>query len=152
LKTMAHNLGLDANVQFVGYLDRATTLLDCYRAGDVFVFSSRTETQGLVLLEAMALGVPVVAIAEMGAIDILEAGQGALVAPAEERAFSEAVCKLLESPSLRRQLAAEGLRYSARWGAALQAQRLADFYAGVLRGRTITAPAKPPAPACKSAL
>jgi glycosyltransferase involved in cell wall biosynthesis len=151
LKTIAHGLGLGANVQFVGYLDRATTLLDCYRAGDVFVFSSRTETQGLVLLEAMALGVPVVAIAEMGAIDILEAGEGALVAPAEERAFADMVCRLLASPSLRRQLAADGRQYAERWDAAVQAQRLADFYAGVLRGKAVTTLAKPPAPACKTA-
>ena len=134
LKKIARSLDLDANVLFIGYLDRTTTLLDCYCAGDVFVFSSRTETQGLVLLEAMALGLPVVAIAEMGAIDILEAGQGAVVAPADEHAFSDAICRVLDSPSLRRQLAAEGRRYSARWDAALHAQRLADFYAGIVRG------------------
>ncbi len=137
LKSMAHKMRLDANVQFVGYLDRATTLLDCYRAGDVFVFASRTETQGLVLLEAMALGVPVVAIAEMGAKDILDAGLGALIAPPEEGAFSDAVCRLLDSPSLRRQLADEGRRHAACWDAASQAQRLVDFYAGVLRGNPL---------------
>jgi glycosyltransferase involved in cell wall biosynthesis len=70
----------------------------------------------------------------MGAMDILDAGLGALVAPAEERAFADTVCRLLDSPSLRRQLAGEGLRYAARWDAASQAQRLADFYADVLRG------------------
>jgi len=141
LKSITHKMRLDANVQFIGYLDRATTLLDCYRAGDVFVFSSRTETQGLVLLEAMALGVPVVAIAEMGAMDILEAGQGALIAPPEKREFADAVCRLIDSPSLRRQLAGEGLRHAARWDAASQAQRLADFYADVLRGIPIAAAA-----------
>jgi glycosyltransferase involved in cell wall biosynthesis len=141
LKNIAYRLGLDANVQFLGYLDRATTLLDCYRAGDVFVFSSRTETQGLVLLEAMALGVPVVAIAEMGAIDILEAGEGAVIVPADEQAFADAVCSLLDSPSLRRRLAAEGIQYAARWDAAPQAQRLADFYAEVLRGSADSIPA-----------
>lgn len=40
--------GLAESVCFVGYLDRATALLDCYRAADVFVFASPTETQGLV--------------------------------------------------------------------------------------------------------
>ena len=133
LKRIAQRLRLEANVQFVGYLDRANALLDCFRAGDVFVFASRTETQGLVLLEAMALGVPVVAIAEMGAIDILEAGEGALVAPPDEQAFAGAVCLLLDSPSLRWRLAAEGPRFAANWDAAPQAQRLVDFYAGVLR-------------------
>ncbi len=133
LKRIAQRLRLEANVQFVGYLDRANALLDCFRAGDVFVFASRTETQGLVLLEAMALGVPVVAIAEMGAIDILEAGEGALVAPPDEQAFAGAVCLLLDSPSLRWRLGAEGRRFAANWDAAPQAQRLVDFYAGVLR-------------------
>jgi len=135
LKTLARRLYLESNVQFVGYLDRATALLDCFRAGDVFVFASRTETQGLVLLEAMALGVPVVAIAEMGATDILEAGNGALSAPPDERAYADTVCLLLDSPSLRRRLAADGRRHAENWDAAPLAQRLADFYSGVLHER-----------------
>lgn len=135
LRSVVHRLGLDANVMFVGYLDRASALLDCFRAGDVFVFASRTETQGLVLLEAMALGVPVVSIAEMGTIDILEAGRGALVAANDEALFAAAVCKLLDSPALRRRLAADGVLYAAEWDAAMQAQRLEKFYAEVLAAR-----------------
>jgi glycosyltransferase involved in cell wall biosynthesis len=60
-------------VRFIGYLDRDTTLLDCYAAGNAFVFASRTETQGLVLLEAMAQGTPVVSTAELGTHSILTA-------------------------------------------------------------------------------
>jgi 1,2-diacylglycerol 3-alpha-glucosyltransferase len=60
----------------VGYLERKTELPSCYCAADVFVFASKTETQGLVLLEAMALGVPVVALAEMGTKDVLQEGAG----------------------------------------------------------------------------
>lgn len=135
LKKVVRRLSLAASVMFTGYLGRATTLLDCFRAGDMFVFASRTETQGLVLLEAMALGVPVVSIAEMGTIDILKAGKGAIVAEPDQEAFADAVCRLLASPALRRRLAAEGVTYAAEWDAAKQAQRLADFYAGVLATR-----------------
>ena len=71
--------GLQACVQFIGYMDRQSELPACYAAADVFVFASRTETQGLVLLEAMAAGLPVVALAEMGTVDILGAGRGAVV-------------------------------------------------------------------------
>src|SRR3569833_1773156 len=63
---MVVRLGLEQDVHFAGYLDRNTGLLDCYAAADVFVFASRTETQGLVLLEAMAQGTPVVSTAELG--------------------------------------------------------------------------------------
>ncbi len=135
LQRSASRLQLDANVLFVGYLDRAEALLDCFRAGDAFVFASRTETQGLVLLEAMALGVPVVALAEMGALDLLENGRGALIAPPDERGFAAQVCRLLDSPALRVNLAAAGRQQAQQWDAARFAQRLAQFYAGVVQAR-----------------
>ena len=65
------------NTLFVGYLDRRGALLDCYRAADVFVFASRTETQGLVLLESLALGVPVVSTAVLGTKEVLRDAAGA---------------------------------------------------------------------------
>ena len=132
LKKIVNERHLEASVMFVGYLERATTLLDCFRAADVFVFASRTETQGLVLLEAMATGAPVVSIAEMGTIDILEAGRGAVVVSHDEDAFAGAVCRLLDSPALRRQLSEEGVRYAAEWDASLKARQLEDFYTGVM--------------------
>ena len=46
LRRLSHRLRLDGHVLFVGYLDRDSDLPDCYRAGDAFVFASRTETQG----------------------------------------------------------------------------------------------------------
>ncbi|MGD9017476.1 MAG: glycosyltransferase, partial [Desulfobacterales bacterium] len=47
IKSLARRLGLGSHILFVGYLDRETSLLDLYSAGDLFVFASRTETQGL---------------------------------------------------------------------------------------------------------
>jgi 1,2-diacylglycerol 3-alpha-glucosyltransferase len=72
LKRRSVELELTEYVRFLGYLDRARTLPDCYAAADVFAFASKTETQGLVLLEAMASGCPVVALSEMGTRDILD--------------------------------------------------------------------------------
>ena len=82
-------------MRFIGYLDRSTELPDCYAAGDAFVFASRTETQGLVLLEAMAQGTPVVSTAELGTRSILTPGCGAFVVPEEEDAFAAAVVEAL---------------------------------------------------------
>ena len=76
-------------MRFIGYLDRDTELPDCYAAGDAFVFASRTETQGLVLLEAMAQGTPVVSTAELGTRSILTPGCGAFVVPEDEAAFAD---------------------------------------------------------------
>src|SRR5258706_310379 len=90
LKAQAGRLGLARDVMFVGYLDRAGALADCYAAAAVFVFASRTETQGLVLLEAMAQGCPVVSTAHLGTASILQSGCGAWVVPEERPAFARA--------------------------------------------------------------
>jgi glycosyltransferase involved in cell wall biosynthesis len=95
-RRLATELGLGANVHFAGYLDRRRELLDCYRAGDLFVFASRTETQGLVLLEAMAQGVPVVSTAHMGTIDILGPGRGCVVVEEQERKFAAEIVRLMD--------------------------------------------------------
>ena len=128
LRRLAEELGLGESVLFVSYLDRRTELLDCYRSGDAFVFASRTETQGLVLLEAMALGVPVVSTAVLGTKDLLAAGRGALVPPEDEAAFAAAIVRLLRDPELRRRLGEEGRALARDWSAERQAERLADLY------------------------
>jgi glycosyltransferase involved in cell wall biosynthesis len=133
LRRQASDLGLDGRVRFVGYLSRDGELRDCYRAADVFVFSSRTETQGLVLLEAMASGVPVVSTAVMGTRDIVLAGRGALVAEEDTEHFAAAVLRLLRDPALRARLGAEGRVYAGEWTAAACARRLLDFYDDVIQ-------------------
>jgi len=131
-KQLAERLGLANNVRFVGYLDREGELLDCYRAGDVFVFASRTETQGLVLLEAMALGTPVVSTAHMGTRDILEAQRGAVIAPDDEQGFADVVERLLRDPDRRRSLADDAVVQAANWSAAAMSERLVGLYETVI--------------------
>ena len=125
-------LGLEDNVLFVGYLRKGEQLRDCYRAADAFVFASRTETQGLVLLEAMALGVPVVALAEMGTCDILDPGQGALVPHDDPADFAALSLRLLRDAALRRRLGEEGREYVQLWTAGAMAERMLDFYQEVV--------------------
>jgi glycosyltransferase involved in cell wall biosynthesis len=128
-------LGIASSVRFAGYLDRASTLLDCYRAADAFVFASRTETQGLVLLESMALGVPVVSTAVMGTRDIVGPGRGALVAQDDEADFAAKVLELLRNRDLRERLAREATAYAAEWSAAATARRMEMLYRTVLARR-----------------
>ncbi len=124
--------GLDDHVQFLGYLDREQALTDCYQAADVFVFASRTETQGLVLLEAMAAGLPVVALAEMGARDVLREGQGCRIARDDVDDFAGKTERILVDVRQRRQLADRGRRYAREWAAPVLAERLAGVYARML--------------------
>jgi 1,2-diacylglycerol 3-alpha-glucosyltransferase len=131
VRQLTARLGLAANVLFVGYLERSGPLLDCYRAANAFVFASRTETQGLVLLEALALGVPVVSTAVMGTADVLRDAAGALIAPEDEIGFARTVGRVLGDADLRRRLAHAGPYDAARWSARALAERLAAVYVEV---------------------
>lgn len=128
LRAQAARLGLGDAVRFTGYLDRHYDLPDCYAAADVFVFASRTETQGLVLLEAMAVGLPVVAFALMGTIDILAPRQGCRVPDEDPAAFADAVVEILSDDALRARLGSEASGYAGSWSDEAMALRLAALY------------------------
>ncbi len=129
LRALVKTLGIENNVQFIGYLDRSTELNACYNAADIFVFSSKSETQGLVLLEAMAQGTPVVAIAELGTASILIEGQGAMIATENESEFAQKVHHLLTNHMQRKQLGECAKKYAhSKWSATTQAERMVKFY------------------------
>ena len=128
LRKLVGQLGLTADVRFVGYLDRDTALLDCYAAASVFAFASRTETQGLVLLEALAQGTPVVSTAELGTKSILAPACGALIAEERKEPFAAAVVQVLRDADLRGLLSAQARTYARGWSSASMAARLAELY------------------------
>ena len=132
LEEEVEKLGLTEQVKFIGYLNRSTELNSCYRAADVFIFSSRTETQGLVLLEAMAQGTPVVSTAELGTRDVLKEGQGVWIAQEDVDDFSEKIIQLWAAEPARLKLGQLGRDYVHEWAAAKQAVRVVGFYQSML--------------------
>jgi glycosyltransferase involved in cell wall biosynthesis len=149
LRRRAAALGLADHVLWLGYLDRRTELADVYCGGDLFAFTSLTETQGLVLLEAMSLGVPVVALAERGTRDLLGAGRGAVAPPADPESFAVAMVGLLRDPERRAQLAAEARALAGEWSAARFAGQLAALYRELALSAPSTSPSPSPAAAAR---
>ena len=135
LKSLEHEvkkMDLSNNVKFIGYLDRHSELNSCYRCADIFIFASRTETQGLVLLEAMAQATPVVSTAELGTRDVLKEGQGVWIAREELADFSDKVISMLKQADARIALGKLGQDYAYGWSASRQAMRMMMFYQTVL--------------------
>jgi phosphatidylinositol alpha 1,6-mannosyltransferase len=128
-------------VIFLGYLDRRTELPALYASADAFVFASLTETLGLVVLEAMASGLPVIAVPAGGVADHLRDGEnGIAVPPNDTRAFADAMVALATNPSRARKLSL-GARATAEalsWDHELD--RLDASYREVLDGVGATAP------------
>jgi glycosyltransferase involved in cell wall biosynthesis len=134
LRRHAEAAGLADKVRFLGYLDRQRDLPDCYAAADIFAFASRTETQGLVLLEAMAAGVPVIALSAMGTADILGAGRGCIVPPDEVAAFGTMLAHFFNHRDTAwKHLAAEARAGARAWSDAAMAERLATHYRSLRR-------------------
>jgi len=129
-------LNIENNVMFIGYLERSRELPNCYAAADAFVFASRTETQGLVLLEAMAAGLPVISLAVMGTCDILNERRGALVPEDDECDFASNIVKLLGDDELRWRVSSEARAVAREWLSSDIAGRLASLYERVVNRRS----------------
>jgi len=132
LQKQARDSGFGDRIHFVGYLDRHTELLECYQQSDIFVFASETETQGLVLLEAMASGLPVISCASMGSLDVLIDGEGCHIAPLEEGEFAGRILSLIDDPADAMRLSEKGRQYAASWSAEAKATDMLQFYERVV--------------------
>lgn len=108
----AQELQLGDRVIFTGFIPRED-LVDYYRTADLFVFASKTETQGLVLMEAMAAGLPAVAVRAMGVTDVVFDGETGILVPEDEQIFAQTVIGLLQDTQ-RRKCLAENSKERAR--------------------------------------
>lgn len=119
------------NTNFVGYL-QGDDLAAAFASSDAFMFPSRTETLGLVLLEAMAAGCPVVAANSGGIPDIVTDGvNGYLFEPSDRHSLIKATQRLLHNPQ-------ETIRHNARteaerWGWDNATKQLQNYYDQVMQ-------------------
>ncbi len=122
---------LGEHATFLGWLE-GEELARAYASADGFLFASRTDTFGQVLLEAQASGLPVVAVAEGGPLSLIEDGVTGLLREPWAGALAEAVCDLAAQPLLRERLARSALSAvrERTWDRALG--RLADGYRAAL--------------------
>ncbi|MBD2019971.1 glycosyltransferase family 1 protein [Leptolyngbya sp. FACHB-36] len=126
---------------FVGYL-QGRELAAAFASADAFVFPSRTETLGLVLLEAMAAGCPVVAARSGGIPDIVEDGvNGFLFDPTDERGAIAATQRLLADPSERETLRRNARREAERWSWTAATQQLRTYYYAVISAQSMSSAA-----------
>ena len=134
---LAARRGLAGRIAFAGYVPRAELPL-AYCASEIFVFPSKTETLGLCTIEAMAVGLPVVAIGEMGTRDVMGGDHGGFMVPNEVGAFTDAVLALLGDEGLRRAKAAEALEVAERYRIGTVADRLYALYEEAARRKEQT--------------
>lgn len=112
---------------FPGYLERSELSL-YYAVSDIFVFPSLTETQGLVTIEAMLSGIPVVAIGVRGTVQVMGGDNGGFMVPNDPDIFRERVLQLLEDDKLYRAKVLEAAAHARRWTLDTLTEKLLGIY------------------------
>ena len=132
LEALAKELGIAEQVRFLGYLPRAK-VLDLMEASDLFVFPSPTETQGLVVIESMARGTPVLGVDAMGVGATLAGERGGWLArPDDISDLSSKLQRALGDPAALAAKAAEAEQMARGYAAGEVNAKLAELYQGVV--------------------
>ena len=138
LQELAESLHIQDQVIFVGAVphDRVSHYM---AAADLFVFPSPSETQGLVLLEALAAGTPVIAVDSLGAQDILAERECGLLVPDDRERFADAIRSLLNCPERMSKMRQSAISIAQDYSVPKAAERLLSIYeAALIRGSRVT--------------
>ncbi|PIU64826.1 MAG: glycosyltransferase family 4 protein, partial [Armatimonadetes bacterium CG07_land_8_20_14_0_80_40_9] len=127
LISLAKKLSLGQKVTFTSYLPNEE-VLNCYAASDLFVFSSLTETQGLVILEAMASATPVVALSASGVSDVVTNGEDGFLSSPNQALFRDRVVELIRNEELRKKMGRQARKKAERFSSSNSALELANIY------------------------
>jgi glycosyltransferase involved in cell wall biosynthesis len=120
-------LGIQEHCVFTGKVAREDLAL-IYTISDIFVFPSLTETQGLVTIEAMLSGTPVVAIGAMGTLQVMNGDNGGFMVQNDGAEFMGRIFDLLEDGQLYRQKAEDAKRHAQGWTIDTMTAKLEQIY------------------------
>lgn len=136
LQRLAADLGLDQRVLFPGSVPYGD-VPRYYAAADLFVMTSLTEVMPLALLEAMASGLPVVAVAGPGLSDVVTDGLNGILTAHDPGAFAGAVQRALASDAAREEMGANARAAIAQYGVGRTVHRLVAIYEMARAGRRV---------------
>lgn len=128
LKTFVKKNKLSDKIIFTGFVSWKD-LKKYFAAGDIFVYGSKSETQGTVLTEAMYAGLPIVAVRATGARDIVEDGKTGFLVSENIKEFKEAVEKLINDEDLRKKFSEEAKRVAReKYTSSVCAKKMLEIY------------------------
>ncbi|MBI3909700.1 MAG: glycosyltransferase [Armatimonadetes bacterium] len=134
-RALARDTGAGERIVLPGFIPRHRLPL-CYVAADVLAFSSMTDTQGLVLVEAKACGLSAVSVAAHGPATIVRDGVDGFLTPNDPQVFADCLLRLLCDRDLRARMSEAARADAARFSIHTTARRYEEIYARVQRKRS----------------
>ncbi len=132
LQSFTNVLGINENVEFLGFVPDEL-LNPLFSSADIFVLpSSFGESFGIVILEAMASGTPVIGTRVGGIEEILAGGNGILVPPSDPSALADAMLSLINDTDLQEKIVKKALqKVKEKYDWRVVARKIADIYKGI---------------------
>jgi len=127
LQEYAVSLGIAPYVIFTGFIDRRD-LIDLYKQTTLFVFTSKTDTQGLVIMEAMMAGAAVVAVNVMGPLDVIASGETGILVNEDEDEFAGACSRLLEDANEKQRIGDAAREWARLHNSQESTRKLLEIY------------------------
>lgn len=133
LEKLAKNLGVNSAVRFLGRV-LPPDLYEIYKVGDVFATGSEVETQGIVLIEAAASGLPLVAVNKGAVAEVcLDGKNGFLCEPGNVSEFADALFKILSEPVIRKRFSENSLKIAAEHDFEKTLDKFINIYSKVIK-------------------
>lgn len=136
LKKLTKELKLEGKVIFTGRISRGD-LIKAYCGADLFVFASQTETQGLVIAEAKAAGLPTIAIDAFGVSNMIQNGADGFLVPPDSQLFTERVINLIGDTNLRIKMGQRALVSVQAMSSQHCAKKLEQYYRELIQVTTL---------------
>lgn len=130
LQALSEDLGIVAQVEFI-IAPSKQTLAQCYQQADIFIFASTTETQGIVLAEAMASGLPIIAVKAPGSQDIIQHNANGFLIE-KEKEMAAIIYELAKKPSLYQKISENAFKTAQDYSGATITHHLVHYYQQLL--------------------
>ncbi len=136
LKKLSATLGIEKNVVFMGFLDKPK-LAEVYNASKIFVIASTTDTQSMVLMQAMACGLPAVAVKAGGPMEYVKKNSGFLVEPGDHGTLAKKIIYLFKNPELRKKLGLGARMFAGKFSAPETAKEWEKIYQKIIKDYSV---------------
>ena len=132
LEELTEKEHLKDRVVFSGYLPKEEVVL-AYKSSKIFIFSSKTETQGLVIAEAMSVGLPVVAVSDLAIADMVKDKKNGFLVKSNSKDFASKVDIILQDKSLYNKMSKNSINFAKEFSAEKLTKKLENIYYSLLK-------------------
>ncbi|MGL4799431.1 MAG: glycosyltransferase [Cellulosilyticaceae bacterium] len=133
LQKLAETLDIEDNVIFVGKVPNAM-IKNYYAAAELFVFASKSETQGIVLLEAMAAHNPVVAVEASGVVEVVRNNENGYMTAEDTKEWAARIAEVMDDEVLATTLREGAYKTAKSFGSEEVARCAAQYYRQAIKG------------------